>query len=118
MPDHLHPGQFSVGACSRLKGHPIHSRDLGKKTLKFIHQSQNPLREVFRGEGMEMSKPLHPRNFLIHLWIVFHRAGAQRIKTAVDAVVPLRKPGEVANHIDLAQLWKSLKLFPQEDGEG
>ena len=60
---------------------------------------------------MDVGKSAHPCNFFIHLWIILHRAGTQRVKPAIHPVVPLRKSGEVANHIDLAQLGKPFQLL-------
>jgi len=48
------------------------------------------------------------------LGLYFIVARAQGIESAVDPIVPLRKPCEVANGIDLAQLRKSLELPSQK----
>ena len=47
---------------------------------------------------------LEPRHGFIHARVVLHRARAQRIHAQIDRVVPRRKPREVADDLDLAQL--------------
>ena len=51
--------------------------------------------------------PVKARDKLVYARIVFHRAGAQWIHAEVDRVIPRGKPRKVANHLDLADFWKS-----------
>jgi len=58
----------------------------------------------------------HFRNLFVHLRVVFHGAGAQRVEPAVHTIIPLRESGEVANHLHLAQLREPFQLFSQKMG--
>ena len=54
--------------------------------------------------GVQLAKDRQPRGGLGALGVVLHGAGAQRVHAAVDAEVPLRRRGEVAHHLGLADL--------------
>src|SRR5215472_5791804 len=67
---------------------------------------------------MRIGDPVKPRNCLVHTRIVFHRAGSQRIHSEIDSVVPRRKPREVTDNFNLADLGHVAEIFslcvPQE----
>ena len=55
---------------------------------------------------MGVGQAFNTRDKLIHAGVVLHGAGAQRIHTQVDGVVPGGEPREVADDLDLAQFWE------------
>ena len=65
---------------------------------------------------MKIRKSAHPCNLFIHLRIIFHRTGAQRIESSVHPIVPLRETREVPDHVHLAELRESRQFFPQKLG--
>src|SRR5580704_3892676 len=56
---------------------------------------------MLRGEAFE------PRDEFVHAWVVFHRAGAERVHAEVNGVVPGGKPREVPNYFDFADFGKA-----------
>src|SRR5205807_1403923 len=55
-----------------------------------------------------------PRHSLIDPRVVLHRAGAERIESKVDVIVPGREPGEMADDVDFAQFWHSVNTIAQQ----
>ena len=57
--DH-HACQLAVSASGRLKGYPIHSRYLRKKTFKLIHYTHRPLSKCLGLEGVRKRESFKP----------------------------------------------------------
>ena len=53
--------------------------------------------------GWMSAKPGQPRQLFVEARVVLHRARAERVEPAVDRVVLLRQPGEVAHDLRLAE---------------
>src|SRR5258707_51089 len=51
---------------------------------------------------MPVRKPFDARHKFIDTRVVLHSAGAERIHTQIDGVIPSRKASEMANDFDLA----------------
>src|SRR5688572_32438295 len=61
-----------------------------------------PYTTLFRSGGlqrMNIRKARQPRHFLVQARVMFHGAGTQRIESAVDAIVLLRKARVMAHHL-------------------
>src|SRR5258708_4660651 len=71
---------------------------------------------------MGPSQTFRARNKLVDARIVFHGAGAQRVKAEVDRVVVSREPGEVANRLHFADFGEVLDfrtdIAGPENGRG
>src|SRR6516162_879657 len=68
---------------------------------------------------MNIGKARKPRQLLVEPRIVLHRARPERIKPTVDCVILLRQPGEMPDHLWLAeagQADRSLPFKPAETG--
>ena len=53
--------------------------------------------------GWRSAKPGQPRQLLVEPRVVLHRARAERVEAAVDRVILLRQPGEMAHDLRLAE---------------
>ena len=60
---------------------------------------------------MGLCDAFQPRDKLIYPRVVLHRAAAQRIHPQINRVVPRRKPREVPDDFDLAQLRQRGLIF-------
>src|ERR1700693_3877812 len=60
---------------------------------------------------MAVCKTLDPSHSFIHSRVVLHRAGAQRIHTKVDGIVPRREAREVADDFNLAHFGHVAEIF-------
>jgi hypothetical protein len=59
--------------------------------------------EIFLGLiGMAVGEAFDARDKFVHARVVLHGAGAQRIHSEIDGVIPRREPREVADDFDLA----------------
>src|ERR1041384_2816114 len=54
------------------------------------------------------------RRAVVDLWVVFHRAGAERVHTRVARVVELREMGVVTHHLRLGELGETERRGPRE----
>ena len=68
-----------MSACRRLEGHGIHSRDLAEYLLRIMQYMQTSLHRLLRLQRMDTGKAGQGSRFIIHLGIIFHGTGAQRI---------------------------------------
>src|ERR1700724_3383928 len=66
---------------------------------------------------MDIGESGEPRPLLVEPRVMLHRARAQRIEPAVDGVVLLRQPGEVADHLRLAETGQADLCLPLETAE-
>ena len=102
--DKQQPREFAVGAGRRLQGRLAKAGDLGEPALERVHQLQRPLHQRLGLVGVQAAEAFQGGDALVDLGVVLHRAGAQRIRAAVDAVVESRKLGEVAHELQLRDL--------------
>ena len=56
-----------------------------------------------RLQRMDVGEAGQARQFFVEARVVLHRAGAERVEPAVDRVILLRQPGEVAHDLRLAE---------------
>ena len=115
--DDQHTSQFTVCTCCRLQADARKSTDLVQPLLQMVHQRERTLDRFYRLEWMQVRKTWNAGSLFVDLGIVFHRAGSQRIKASIDAVVELRKTGEVAHDIDLCHFWQG-QIIPQQVRSG
>src|SRR5713226_3705578 len=62
------------------------------------------MRNALRLVRMPVGQAIKPGDYFVHPWVVLHGAGAQRIHTEINGVVPGRKAREVTDDFDLAYL--------------
>ncbi len=108
--DHKDARELPVGACGRLQGRRGKPADLLKPFLQFVHQLQVALHGFDRLQRMGEGEPWKPRRVLVHLGIVFHRAGAQRVEAGVHGMIQLREAHEVADRLKLRNLRQIQRL--------
>ncbi len=104
--DNHQAGDLAVRARRWLQRHPLHPGDLGQIAFQFIEQLDRALGHALVLQRMNPREARQARHFFVHLGVVFHRAGAQGIEVGIHAKVALREMGEVAHHLDLADLWQ------------
>jgi len=66
---------------------------------------------------MDIGEARKPRELLVEPRVVFHRARPERIEPAVDRVILLRQPGEMAHNLRLAEAWEADRSLPLEPAE-
>src|SRR5690242_13241553 len=66
---------------------------------------------------MDVGQPGQPRQLLVEARVVLHRAGAERVEAAVDRVILLREPREVADHLRLAETGQADRALSFEAAE-
>jgi hypothetical protein len=55
-------------------------------------------------EGVDRGKTREFDNVLMPLWIVFHGAAAERVKTCVYSIIKLAESGEIPDDFNLTYL--------------
>ncbi len=88
-PNHHQPGQFTMGAGSRLQGEAIHTCDFTEHLVKLIHQLQTPLNRLILLQRMNLFESGQSCHILVNFRIILHRTRTKRIKTAIDTIVHL-----------------------------
>ncbi len=88
-------GEFAVGACHRLHGETRHTRYFAKEHIHFIKDGERTLGKhtasaQLRQERVEMRKAGIGGDTLGDFGVVFHRAGAERVKIGIDAEIATR----------------------------
>ena len=96
--------KLPMRARRRLQRNRVHAGNLDQALAQQLHDPQAALRQRLRLIRMRLRNPFQPRHRLIHPRVVLHRAAAQRIHPQIDRIVPRRKPREVADDLNLAQL--------------
>ena len=102
--------QLTLRACRRLQRHGVEPADLGEDLLQAPHQLERTLGRVLLLQRMEVREPRQSRDDLVDARVVLHRARAERIEAGVDAEVPRRQLGEVANELRLGDLGQARRL--------
>ncbi len=113
--DDQDPGQLTVGAGRRLQADRLKPADLRQPLLQGVHQRQVPLQRVGILQRVGQCETRQASGVLVDLGVVLHGAGAQRIEAGVHCVIELRKPHEMAHHLQLRQL-RQQQLPPFELG--
>ncbi len=90
--------QFTVCARRRLECVSIHTRDIIEQLFQTVEELKVTLDGAVGLQGMRCGKACKRRHILVNLRVIFHRAGAQRIRTHLDVVVFVRHIGVMANH--------------------
>ena len=119
--DEQDAGELTVCASGRLEGHVVHAGDLAQVALSRVQHLQRTLLGFHRSQRMGVGEAGQSGHLFVDSGVVLHGAGAQGIKTAVDAVDLLDKLRVVAGNIGLAQLrqgrlFRSAQFFGQCHG--
>src|SRR5262245_21753072 len=61
---------------------------------------------------MDVGETRQARQLLVEARVVLHRARAERIQPAVDRIILLRKPSEMAHYLRLAETRKTDRSLP------
>src|SRR5437868_736214 len=108
--DHHHTRHFAVSPGRGLKRHRVQSGYLRQTFFKPYDYLERALSQIDGRQGMKVREAVDSRYLLIDSRIVFHCAGAQRIHSRIDSVVPGREPGEMPNHVYFGELGESLQV--------
>src|ERR1044071_6832677 len=68
-----------------------------------VDQFERAVHRRYRLQRVDVGKPGEPRHLLVEAGVVLHRARTERVQTAVDRVVLLRQPREMAHDLWLAE---------------
>ena len=71
-----------------------------------MHQSKGPLYCFLRLKWVKVGKSGQFREVFVDLWVVFHRAGAERVKAAIHMVVKTGKTDEMTDDFIFTDFWK------------
>ena len=112
-PNHVHAGQFAVGACGRLQTARREAGDFLKGFLQFVHQPQRALGGFLGLQRVQVGKAGQAADGFVDFRVVLHRAGAEGVEVDVHRVVEMRKAGVVAHHVHLGNL-RQRQVFPQQ----
>ena len=112
--DEQHAGELAVGACGGLEGHIRHSGDLAKVLAYGVEHFPAAFGGVPGGEWVNGRKAWQRGHLLVNAGVIFHGAGAQRIKAAVHAVYPVVQLGIVAGNVGLAHFGQRGFYFTPE----
>ncbi len=91
--------QLTLCTSSRLQSDRCKASDLFEHFLQGVHQIKVSLDSVNRLEGMCGSEARQATDSFVDLGVVFHRAGAKRVKTQIDGVILLRNAGEMTDNL-------------------
>ena len=112
--DHEQSRQLAVRSGGRLQRGRVQAGDLGQPALELVHQLERPLDERLGLVRVETREAVEAGGRLVDARVVLHRARAQRVAAAVDAVVERREAGEVAQQVDLADLGQARRSAAPE----
>ncbi len=79
-----------------------------------MQDSQASLGQGLRRVGMLGGQPQQPCDFFIDAGVVLHRAGTERVKSRVHAVVPGGEPRKVADDFQLGNFRKARDLLARQ----
>ncbi len=108
--DQQHAGQFPMRARRGLEGHRIHTSDLKKRPLQLREDFHRALRERLRLVRMNPTQAFRASDQFVDARVVLHGAGAERVHSQVDRVVPSGEAREVADRIHFAHFRKASDL--------
>ena len=114
--DHQHAGQFPLRSGRWLQTDGGKAGNLRQRSFQPIHQLQCPLIQRFRGLRVDVAKARQPCRYLVDFGVVLHGAAAQRIKSAIDPVVPGRQARVVADDINFRQFGEVSNFITQQFG--
>ena len=107
-------GEFPVCARCGLEGHPIHAGDLAEQLFRHAERFQTSLHRMCRLERMDLGKARQAGHLVVDFGVIFHRAGAERIKPVIDPMGALHQRGIMAADVHLRNLGKmELLAAPQ-----
>jgi len=102
-----------VRARRGLKGEVIHPADFAQVSGQPVEKLEVSLGEGLRRIRVQRRETIQAGRVLVHLGVVFHRAGPQGVEARVDAEIPPRQPRIVTNDIDLGH-FRQIEFVPQE----
>ena len=100
--EHKQRGELGLRAGLRLQRDEVHAGDLHEHLLELVREREDALRRAVRLTRMHVGK--EPGDAVVHLRVVLHRAGAERIHPGIDRIVQLREVRVVAHDLRLRQL--------------
>ena len=98
--------EFAVRAGSGLESKAVHTRDRAEELFGNAQDVEAALDRVGRLQGVDVRKAREGGEVLVDSGVVFHRAGAERVKAFAHAVGPAGKSFVVAVDFDLRELWQ------------
>ena len=112
--DHRHPGELSMRAGHGRHAHCGHAGDLLEHLLQLIQANEKTLPGIRVRQRVARQKLWQHGQRVADAWVVFHGAGAERVKLGVDAEVLLRKSGVMAHHVEFRGLRQKRWLLAQQ----
>ena len=110
--DEKNAGKLAMGAGGGLEGDGVHAEDLSQLTSQKMQRLQRALHGLDGLQGMDGGKAGQSCHLFIDLGVVFHGAGAQRIKTVIDAVDALAQLGIMPGQLIFAHMGQVQRRFP------
>src|SRR5438105_7402157 len=101
---HQHPSQLTLSTGTRLQRCSPEACNRGEQLLQLEHDPQRTLDGLVGLERMDVCDAAQPCDVLVDLRVVLHGAGPERVEDGVDREIPLSQMGEVAHHVELADL--------------
>ena len=102
-----------MGAGRRLQRNAGEPADLAEPSLQLVHESKIALDHRRILQGMGSRKADEPRRIFVYLRVVFHGAGTERVKPAVDAEISLRQAQKVSHHLMFREFRQAVVLADQ-----
>src|SRR5437660_2141141 len=99
---HQQAGELAVSPGGRLQRDRIHTGDFEETVAESLDDAQCALRNLLWLVRMTVGNSLKARNHFVHARVVLHGAGAERIHTEIDSVIPGGQAREMTNDFDLA----------------
>ena len=109
-------GELAVRAGRGLQADVRQAADLRQRLLQQPHQLQRALSALGILCGVQARVTRQRRDPLVEPRVVLHRAGAERVETAVEVEVATREPVEVADDLRLGDLRQPRRLLAQQLG--
>jgi hypothetical protein len=96
----------------RLQRHEVHPGDLREHLLQLVGERENALRRPVRLTRVHVRE--EGRDAVVHLRVVLHRAGAERVHPRVDRVVQLREMRVMPHDLGLGELRQTQRCLSLE----
>ena len=112
--DHLDTRKLALGAGHRRQRECRHTHGLAQHRLQFVHAGQKSLAVLVRYERVLRQETGQHREGIAGPWIVFHRAGAERVEMRVDREILLRQAGVMPHRLQLGYLGQRRPVAAQQ----
>ena len=102
--DQRNPHELPLRPCSGLECEPVHSRYRHQRLLHLVYHLQGRTRVCLIGQGMEACQFRCTGEGLVHLGVVLHGAGTQRVEFRINTEVQSGEPYIVSDEREFVHL--------------